>query len=147
MNEQIQPQQVRHVLLGSEVKGSYSWLDFNAEIRRGLPVDTVKRLAQMMAPAKPGVFEALVVSKSTLKRHRQHRTPLNPEHSERLGQLAEVWATAVDVYKDEETARLFLQRPHQLLHGRIPLEVAAESWAGARSVEQILGRLKYGSAA
>jgi hypothetical protein len=47
MNEQIQPQQVRHVLLGSEVTGSYSWLDFNAEIRRGLPVDAVKRLAQM----------------------------------------------------------------------------------------------------
>lgn len=147
MNEQIQPQRVRHVLLGSEVTGSYSWLDFNAEIRRGLPVDAVKRLAQMMAPGKPGVFEALVVSKSTLKRHRQDRTPLNPEHSERLGQLAEVWATAVDVYKDEDTARLFLQRPHQLLHGRTPLEVAAESWAGARTVEQILGRLKYGSAA
>ena len=147
MNEQIQPQQVRHVLLGSEAKGSYSWLDFNAEIRRGLPVEAVRRLAEAMAPRTPGVFEALVVSRSTLKRHRLHRKPLNPEHSERLGQLAEVWAMAVDVYKDEETARLFLQRPHQLLHGRPPLEVAAESWAGARSVEQILGRLKYGSAA
>lgn len=147
MNEPIRAQRVRHVLLGSEVTGSYSWLDFNAEIRRGLPVEAVKRLAQMMDPAEPGVFEALVASKSTLKRHRRHRTPLNPEHSERLGQLAEVWVMAVDVYKEEETARLFLQRPHQLLHGRTPLEVAAESWAGARSVEQILGRLKYGSAA
>lgn len=134
-------------MLGTEVTGSYSWLDFNAELRQGLPVEAVRRLADAMAPGMPGMFESLVASNSTLKRHRKEHTPLNPEHSERLALLAAVWATAVDVYKDEETARLFLQRPHQLLHGRTPLEVAAESWAGARSVEQILGRLKYGSAA
>lgn len=145
MGEHIEPRQVVQVL-GLQPKGSYSWLDFSAEIQRGFPVSAVNALRKVMAPGMPE-FEALIASASTLKRHRRDRKPLNADQSERLAQLAEVWAMALDVYKDEATARTFLQRPHQLLHGRTPLEVAAESWAGARTVEQILGRLKYGTAA
>ncbi|WP_371807937.1 antitoxin Xre/MbcA/ParS toxin-binding domain-containing protein [Aquisalimonas sp. 2447] len=35
----------------------------------------------------------------------------------------------------------------QLLEGRVPLEVATETEYGADAVVEILGRLKYGSAA
>lgn len=147
MGEHIEPRQVFQIL-GLKPEGSFSWLDFSAEIQRGFPVSAVNALAKVMGPGigTPAV-EVLIASRSTLKRHRRDRKPLNAEQSERLAQLAEVWAMALEVYKEEATARTFLQRPHQLLHGRTPLEVAAESWAGARTVEQILGRLKYGTAA
>jgi putative toxin-antitoxin system antitoxin component (TIGR02293 family) len=145
MTAQIEPIQVAQAL-GLERHGSFSWLDFNATIQQGFPVATINTLREAMAPRMHD-FEALVASPSTIKRHRRNRRPLSPQQSERLAQLAEVWAMARAIYQDDETARTFLQRPHPLLHGRTPLAVAAESWAGARTVEQILGRLKFGSAA
>ena len=145
MAEHIEAHEVVRAL-GLHREGSFSWLDVNAAIQRGLPVSAIATLREAMAPRMRD-FDTLVASASTLKRHRRDRKPLNPVQSERLAQLAEVWAMARDVYRDEETARTFLQRPHPLLHGRTPLAVAAESWAGARTVEHVLGRLKHGSAA
>ena len=146
MYEQIEPRKVASALGLRPRKGSYSLLDFNDDIARGFPISAVERLRKAMAPDMRS-FGDLVVSEATLKRHRRSRKPLNPAQSERLARLAQVWAMALEVYQDKQTARTFLRRPHQLLHGRTPLEVAAESSAGTRSVEQILGRLKYGSAA
>ncbi len=147
MNTQIDPRQVHDLLFGDRRQMPYSFLDLNTEIHEGVPVEAVSRLAKLVAPTKPEWIEELVASRSTLKRHRRATKVLGPLHSERLGHLAEVWLTALDVYKDAETARMFLQRPHQLLHGRAPLEVAVESSYGARTVQQILGRLKHGAAA
>ena len=45
-----------------------------------------------------------------------------------------------------EAARRFLGEPHPLLRNRVPRELAIESDIGARAVEDLLGRLKYGSA-
>ncbi len=66
---------------------------------------------------------------------------------ERHARIARAWAAALDTYRDRAIARTFLQRPHQLLNGRAPIERAAEDESGARAVEEILGRLKFGSAA
>jgi len=64
-----------------------------------------------------------------------------PSEIERLRAFArEVWGA------DAEAQR-FWTEPHLLLDGRTPLEVATESEAGARHVEQILGRLKFGTPA
>ncbi|EPR17640.1 hypothetical protein M527_15005 [Sphingobium indicum IP26] len=38
----------------------------------------------------------------------------------------EVWRTAMEVYRDEEKAREFLQRKHPMLGGRKPLDAPAE---------------------
>lgn len=146
MEASIELHEVTRVLGLRRRKDSYSLLDFGQDIARGLPVSSFDRIRKAVAPDMPS-FVSLVASTATLKRHRKNRTPLNPAQSERLARIAEVWALAMDVYQDEETARMFLRRPHQLLHGRTPLQVTAESSPGARSVEQVLGRLKYGSAA
>jgi uncharacterized protein (DUF2384 family) len=64
-----------------------------------------------------------------------------PSEIERLRAFArQLWGT-------DAQAQRFWTGPHLLLRGRTPLEVASESEAGARRVEQILGRLKFGSAA
>jgi len=146
MEASIELHKVTRVLGLRRRKGSYSLLDFGQDIARGLPVSSFDTVRKAVAPDMPS-FAGLIASTATLKRHRKNQKPLNPAQSERLARVAQVWAVAMDVYQDEETARMFLRRPHQLLHERTPLEVAAESSPGARSVEQILGRLKYGSAA
>ena len=60
---------------------------------------------------------------------------------------AQARQAAQNVFRDREIAQAFLSRPHQLLHGRTPLEAAAESVEGLGSVVKILGRLKHGTAA
>ena len=53
---------------------------------------------------------------------------------------------ALDVWKSEEAARAFLNRPHPMLEGRKPIDVAIQSELGADMVKSILGELKYGTA-
>lgn len=69
---------------------------------------------------------------------------VEPVHTERF---MRVWEKAIDVWKGSEAAQRFMQRPHPLLSGRIPLSVVIESDEGGKKVEGILGRLKHGSAA
>ena len=88
-----------------------------------------------------------MIKKQTLVRRRNKREALSQTESERLARIARVWSIAKDVYKVDDLARTFLSRPHQLLEGRVPLEVATETEYGADAVGEILGRLKYGSAA
>ena len=88
-----------------------------------------------------------MVSKQTLVRRRKKGEALSRAESERLARIARVWSMARGVYKDDELTRTFLSRPHQLLEGRVPLEVAIENEYGAEAVIEVLGRLKYGSAA
>jgi putative toxin-antitoxin system antitoxin component (TIGR02293 family) len=59
--------------------------------------------------------------------------------------MASLWTLTLDVWQSVEAAQRFLREPHPLLKGQIPYEVAVETEIGARTVEEILGRLKYGS--
>jgi putative toxin-antitoxin system antitoxin component (TIGR02293 family) len=122
-------------------------LELATEVGRGLPVEAVDRLCRVVAPAAPG-FRYRIVSKATLaRRQKAAKRRLSSEESERLARVARLWAFAVDVWGSEETARRFLSGPYALLGGRVPLDVAIETEIGARTVEELLGRLKYGSAA
>lgn len=134
-------------VLGLEKDWSgFTALRFSARIARGLPLGSVERVHRIVAPGYSG-FSTLVITKQTLVRRRKKGESLSRTESERLARIARVWSMARDVYKDGELARTFLMRPHQLLEGRVPLEVATENEYGAEAVVEILGRLKYGSAA
>jgi putative toxin-antitoxin system antitoxin component (TIGR02293 family) len=54
---------------------------------------------------------------------------------------------ATDIFKAPEKAQRFLLTEHPLLGARRPLDLTQASSAGAQAVEELLGRLKYGSAA
>jgi putative toxin-antitoxin system antitoxin component (TIGR02293 family) len=69
------------------------------------------------------------------------------ESSDRLSRIAQVWSCALDVWQNDEDARAFLNRPHAMLDGRTPMGAALKTEAGARMIEDILGRLKHGTAA
>ncbi|MGH6620108.1 MAG: antitoxin Xre/MbcA/ParS toxin-binding domain-containing protein [Alphaproteobacteria bacterium] len=122
-----------------------SHMDLDRAIHRGLPARTVDRLSEAIAPKEPA-FKFMIVAKSTLSRRLKTKEPLTPEEGEKVARLARVWAVAKEVWRDEADARRFLETPHPLLDGRPPREVA-DSEIGAREVENILGRLRFGSAA
>jgi len=136
--------EVAHVL-GLGGRRPFSKLDLALAFAEGLAVTSLDRLCRSIAPGDAG-FATTLIPRATLRRRRARKV-LSPEESELLGRLARVWVIARDVYKSEEPARRFLHEPHPLLHGRTPIDVARTNALGAEVVEDILGRLKYGSAA
>jgi putative toxin-antitoxin system antitoxin component (TIGR02293 family) len=61
--------------------------------------------------------------------------------------LNRVLALARDIWKSDEAARGFLNRPHPLLNRMTPNEMVVLGEAQTVRVEDILGRLKYGTCA
>lgn len=131
--------------LGVSRDGNLTALDLSDRVRRGLPVTALNRLVSVVSPKDAGL-KYRIVPKASLAR-RKSGTQLSQAESERLARLAQVWGLALEVWRDEEAARDFLNRPHMMLRDRTPLEVSLESDIGARAVEDVLSALLYGSAA
>lgn len=121
-------------------------MDMVRRIEEGLPTATVERVANRLAPADV-TFRNQIVPKATLARRKKTRHPLSREESARVARIAAIWARACGIWKDEAKAREFLLRPHPMLEGRRPFDVALRTDVGADLVDRILGRLEYGSAA
>lgn len=116
------------------------------QIDRGLPMTAVDRLARQIAP-DDRTFKYHFVSRPTYAR-RKAQNPigrLSRDESARLVRFARLWDLALTVWKSEDAARAFLQRPHMLLDGRTPLTVILSGEVGGQMVEDILGRLLYGT--
>jgi putative toxin-antitoxin system antitoxin component (TIGR02293 family) len=113
-------------------------------VDRGLPVRALEKISTAVAP-NDNNFKYRIVSKASLARSKSSRR-LSPNHSVVVARLASIWATALRIWKSEESVRAFLNRPHPLLAGRRPLDLILENEIGAELVRSILGRLEYGSA-
>jgi putative toxin-antitoxin system antitoxin component (TIGR02293 family) len=91
-------------------------------------------------------IEQFVIPART-RRHRQERQePLTVEESDRLVRLARIQALAEDVFDDAEKANNWLRQNLGVIGGQAPLDLARTE-AGARVVEQVLGKLDWGAAA
>jgi putative toxin-antitoxin system antitoxin component (TIGR02293 family) len=124
---------------------SYTTLDLDSDVRRGLPVGTLDRFSRLISPDNPGFRYALVPKATLARRMKATDARLSPEESDRIVRLAGIWQMALACWKTPDAARAFLTRPHMLLDGRTPLDVAAGSEVGAGEVERILGALIHGS--
>lgn len=143
----VQPRSIAALLGIKSRAGAFSFLDLANEVAKGLSALAVDRVCGMIAPAEPAL-RYKVVSRATLARRQASATSrLSREESDRVARLARLWTFATDVWGSEQEARRFLAEPHPLLGGRVPRDVAIETEIGARAVEDLLGRLKYGSAA
>jgi putative toxin-antitoxin system antitoxin component (TIGR02293 family) len=125
---------------------AFSDLDLSDAISRGLSVDAVDTVCELMAPDDKAMRYRIVPKATLMRRQRSPERRLSPEESDRVARLGRVWTFALDVWKSAEAARRFLGASHPLLGGRVARELAAESEVGARAVENILGGLKYGTA-
>lgn len=133
--------------LGLQVKANKpaSWLDLFDRIEAGLPLSALNSALRSVAP-EDATLKYAIVPKATLSRRLQSRR-LSAEESARLVRLSKAWALAKDVWRDEMAARRFLFESHMLLQGRKPIELVLANEIGASLVADILGRLRYGSAA
>lgn len=132
---------VKFLGLGNRKLSPLGYLDW---VNEGLPVDTLNKLTGAVAPDDKQFVNRLVGSKST--RYRRLDKPLSVESGFRTVRVAIVWVMAVEVWKSEEAARAFLNRPHPMLEGRKPIDLVIQSDLGADMVKSILGELKYGTA-
>ncbi|MDB5407981.1 MAG: hypothetical protein JWL84_2893 [Rhodospirillales bacterium] len=114
-------------------------------IQDGFPLSALERISVDVAPNDAN-FKYLIVPRATFGR-RKKLTRLTSDESDRVVRLAQVWVLAREVWGGDDEARAFLFRPHMMLEGKRPIDVAMATDMGARLVEDILGRLKYGSAA
>ena len=136
----------------ARLMGLPSWRKMNSlslvsQIERGLPLQTVERISQAMAPDDPRAKFTLL-SRSTWSRlHKRSRQHLTREMSERVHGVARVILEARRLWAGDESAMVrFLNRPHLLLGGRTPLDVARESTTGADLVVRIIGEARAGVA-
>ena len=114
-------------------------------IEHGLPVETLERLARLLSPGDTQ-FKYRFIAKATYER-RKVTGRLSSDEGMRLARLARVWSLALDVWRDEAEARDFLFRPHPMIEDNRPIDLAIRNEFGAQMVIDILGGLKYGSAA
>jgi len=126
-------------------RSSSSWFDLFERIESGLPIMSLESVTEHVAPGD-AALKYRIVPKATLSR-RTAGKKLSSEESAKLVRLAKAWAFAKDVWQDDETARRFLYEPHMLLQQRKPIDVVLANEIGAALVTDILGRLRYGSAA
>ena len=91
-------------------------------------------------------IERLIIPARTLRHREARHESLSTEESDRLVRLTRIQAMAEDVFGDVENANIWLRQPLGILDGKSPLDVARTD-AGARLIEQFLGKLDWGAAA
>lgn len=134
-------------LLGVETerKPFKSGVAYLTLVGQGLPVKSLDRIAQVLAPGDAN-FKYRIVPKASLARSRTSKR-LTAAQSVAVTRLASIWSQALRVWKSETAARDFLGREHPLLGRRKPLDLVLENEIGGGLVRDLLGRLEYGSAA
>lgn len=128
--------------LGKQIKSNR---DLEKIVISGLPSESVKIVVDRIYPNASNQYYE-VVPRSTLNRKLNNKSSLPIQYSEKLERLARTYAFALEVWESEKDAREFMTKSHIMLDNRTPFE-ACMTELGARQVEQILGRLLFGSAA
>ena len=86
---------------------------------------------------------ALVVPKRTLARRKAANEPLTIEETDKALRLERIAAQAERVFGAPEKAHRWLRKPKRTLQGETPVAYLATE-AGARVVEEMLGRIEHG---
>lgn len=114
------------------------------EVGEGLPTRVVAALIALLGRKR---VVGPIIPEATLRRLTKSRKPLPREHSERVYAIGRVIdATARAYHGDPERTLAFLDRPHPLLGGESPLDMAASSTAGADAVLALIRRAEAGTA-
>jgi len=116
--------------------------DLQMAIREGFPQAVVKEVMQAADLTLKELAETLDLSARSLQRRRQEGRLARYE-SDRLYRLARIIALAKLYLGDKAAATRWLKRPNRALGGQVPLALV-DTEPGARSVEQLLGRIAYG---
>jgi putative toxin-antitoxin system antitoxin component (TIGR02293 family) len=111
-------------------------------IQKGLRFSELKTLQETLDLPFEKLAAKLCISRSTLQR-RKATGRLTPDESDKVIRYSRLVRQAADFFGDVEKARAWLKHPQYGLGGAVPLDYASTE-AGAREVENLLGRMKYG---
>ncbi|HEU5238511.1 MAG TPA: antitoxin Xre/MbcA/ParS toxin-binding domain-containing protein [Pyrinomonadaceae bacterium] len=111
-------------------------------IQKGLPFSDLKVLQDSIDMPFEQLAAKLSISRSTLQRRRTAGR-LSPDESDKVIRYSRLLQQAADFFGDMEKARAWLKHPQFGLGGAVPLDYARTE-TGAREVENLLGRMKYG---
>ena len=115
-----------------------------ARVKAGWPVTEFDALRELLGMTAESLAAKIGISIATLSRRRQTGRSLDAGHSDRLLRFARLLKLATELHDgDEPAARDWLVKPARALDGETPLD-HAETEAGAREVETLIGRLEYG---
>lgn len=127
-------------VLGATVR---SQADLAMVVRNRLPLAALQGLSR--AGLSDQEIEQFVIPQRT-RRHRAERNqPLTIDESDRAVRLLRIQSLAEDTFGVDK-ASLWLRRPLAELNGDTPLTVA-QTEAGARLIEMVLGKIAWGAAA
>jgi putative toxin-antitoxin system antitoxin component (TIGR02293 family) len=113
-----------------------------AAIRIGFPPAVVERVMESAGLNLKELAASLDLSPRSLQRRRAHGR-LASHESDRLYRLARIVALAKQQIGDDESAARWLKAANRALGGKRPLDLL-DTEPGARSVEDVLGRIAYG---
>lgn len=111
------------------------------DIVRGVPAKRVQELIDKGVLSQKAVYR--VVPERTFKRRLGKRDVLKAPEADAIARLLRVTEAARKAFGEEDFARKWLNLPVPSLNGAIPIELA-ETDAGAREVENVLGRFMHG---
>jgi putative toxin-antitoxin system antitoxin component (TIGR02293 family) len=121
-----------------------SQADLALAVRNRLPLATLKGLAQ--AGLSEREIEKSVIPQRTRRHRADKKQPLTIDESDRAVRLLRVQTLAEEAFGDKDKANRWLRRPLTELHGESPLDIA-QTEAGVRAIETILGKIAWRAAA
>ena len=111
-------------------------------IAKGLPFTELEHLRGELDESLDLLARQLSMSRSTLQRRKAERR-LSSEESDRVMRFWRILRYATKLFGTVERARQWLKYPQRGLGYAVPLDYA-HTEAGAREVDDLLGRIDYG---
>jgi putative toxin-antitoxin system antitoxin component (TIGR02293 family) len=139
-------EEVSRKLGGPSVLGAVvrSQADLALAVSNRLPLAILKGLS--LAGLSEQEIDRFVIPQRTRRHRTERQQRLTVEESDRAVRLLRIQTLAEDTFGDKEKASRWLRRPLTELSGQPPIWVA-QTEAGARVIETVLGKIAWGSAA
>ncbi|HEY3601037.1 MAG TPA: antitoxin Xre/MbcA/ParS toxin-binding domain-containing protein [Chthoniobacterales bacterium] len=145
MKQRTKGRSVSHGLVASHVATEHpnpSPAQVVQVVQSGLDFGELEALQQQLDLPLDRLAALLGLARATMHR-RKASGRLTSDESDKVVRFARLLGHAVHLFGSVENARRWLKAPQRGLGGAVPLEYA-QTEAGAREVEKLLGRIDYG---
>lgn len=107
-------------------------------IRAGIPYSLFDLIQQDTPFSENEWAEFLDISTKSLKRYRQASKHFKPIHSEKIIEIAEVTKTGLEVFKDRDKFKLWLNTPNDSLENLKPIELLKDSYGKELVISELI---------
>jgi putative toxin-antitoxin system antitoxin component (TIGR02293 family) len=123
-------------------QGEPSSMELIVAIKKGLPGNTIGKMAQIFDINKNQIYLLLNLKPKTAQRAAV-KTSLSVDTSDHIVQILKVFKRCTDVFGSKEKASLWLNNPNLALGGEIPIRLM-DTMEGISLVHDTVTRIEYG---